>query len=150
MKAPASDAVCSASSRPPLPAGQPEPPEPPLVITDIPLVICSVCGGYGHPKCGLGCWLDTRAAWLGVARHEVEALPADFEDDGPLGIARREARIGALALEGTAEPSLSLSEDERDTLEDCLTSTQRPYPPLKRRAPLPQVVFCASEFWDDS
>lgn len=122
---------------------QPEPPKPPPVI-------CSECGRYGHPKCGLGFWLDTRAAWLGVARQEVEALPADFEDDGPLGIARHEARCRARALEGKDGSSSSMSADECDILEDCLESTQRPYPLLKRQAPLTQVVRFARELWDDN
>jgi len=118
-----------------------------------PPVVCSECGREGHPRCGKNCWLDLRAAWLGVDRDAVDVEPESFEDDGPLGVARRQALLvarGASEDNSAGAPFSDMSDDEREMLEDCLDSTERPYPKLKRRVALPQVVFCAEELWDDT
>jgi len=115
-------------------------PEPP------PPVICSVCGRTGHPACGREFWVSQRAKWLGMPLDVVEEEPAGFEDDGPLADAVREARAGQRPREDCLS---DLSEDERELLEDCLDSTERPFPELRRKLPLVQAVRCAVELWEE-
>jgi len=133
-----------------------EPPPPPEV--------CSVCGRLGHPRCGKGFWIDQRAVWLQMPVDQVEQDPPTFEDDGNLRVAILAARAqAAMSGEEGAEASsrggsqrvvrdeygelVELSDSEQEMLEDCLDSTERPYPKLKRSLPLPQAVRCAEELW---
>lgn len=118
---------------------------------------CETCGWTGHARCGRQFWVEQRAAWLRMPLAEVDREPPTFEDDGTLRAARRAARATAAGEEaaGTAaddsdDPVLSdLGESEREMLEDCLDSTERPYPRLKRPLSLAQAVRCAEELWDD-
>jgi len=97
-----------------------------------------------------------RARWLRVSEEEVGRDPSDFEDDGTLiGLRIAQRAAERLASGGTdadesrrrCDDLSELSEDEREMLEDCLESTERPFPRLKRRLPLAQAVWCAEELW---
>lgn len=135
------------------------------VVEPAPPVVCSVCEAPGHPRCGKELWLEQRAAWLGLSVEQVDQEPESFEDDGTLMGTLRAARLATaaaaedrdfgqmLATRYTAcddggEPP-ELSDSEREMLEDCLDSTERPYPRLKRPLPLVQAVRCAEELWDE-
>lgn len=138
--------------RPPV---EPEPPE-----------VCSVCGRLGHARCGRDYWVEQRARWLQMPEQEVAREPTSFEEDGSLRVAILAVRAKAADLAskaGGASAStgghpresfrdadgvlLELSDEERDMLEDCIESIERPYPKLKRPLSLPQAVTCAEEFW---
>ncbi|CAE8599730.1 unnamed protein product [Polarella glacialis] len=118
---------------------QPEAPPPPPTV-------CATCGSIGHPACGRSCWITQRAQWLGVSEEEAGNDPADFEEDGSLMDAVRRLRPDCEVTDSLSD----LSEDERDVLEDCLESTQKPYPELKRALPLSQAVRCAEELWAET
>lgn len=137
-----------------------EPQEPPP-----PPEVCSVCGRLGHPRCGKAFWIDQRAVWLRMPVEQVEAEPTSFEHDGTLHGAilaerAREAQEATSGEGGTAASPrcgrpirdeygelVELSDEERDTLEDCLDAVERPYPQPLRSLPLPQAVRCAEELW---
>mmetsp|Transcript_55533 Transcript_55533/g.180143 ORF Transcript_55533/g.180143 Transcript_55533/m.180143 type:complete len:324 (+) Transcript_55533:138-1109(+) len=127
--------------------------EPPAAV-----VLCSVCERQGHTQCGREFWYAERAVWLGIPVEEVSRDPSSFEDDGTLReVILAARRQSALVDPGGQRPGLleygpdgdlpELSDSEREMLEDCLDSTERPYPQPKRPLPLPQAVRCAEEFW---
>mmetsp|Transcript_16823 Transcript_16823/g.37982 ORF Transcript_16823/g.37982 Transcript_16823/m.37982 type:complete len:175 (-) Transcript_16823:219-743(-) len=101
--------------------------------------VCAECGRDGHPCCGLRYWTSLRAVWLKTTEEEVLRVPRSFEDPGPLQL----ARVGS-----AAGPVRDLSDGELEDLEECLDAVQRPFPPLRRRIPLPQAVQCAEALWD--
>mmetsp|Transcript_60121 Transcript_60121/g.127364 ORF Transcript_60121/g.127364 Transcript_60121/m.127364 type:complete len:312 (+) Transcript_60121:101-1036(+) len=118
--------------------------------------VCSVCARPGHELCGKERWLHVRAQWLGVPVEKVAEEPASFEDDGTLREVIRAERRARVQKDPSAGPSWArdisgeladLSEDEREMLEECLDSVDRPYPQLLRSLPLPQAVRCAEELW---
>mmetsp|Transcript_124621 Transcript_124621/g.202677 ORF Transcript_124621/g.202677 Transcript_124621/m.202677 type:complete len:321 (-) Transcript_124621:74-1036(-) len=123
---------------------------------ECPPIVCEVCGREGHHRCGKDWWVAQRARWLRVSEEEVGRDPSDFEDDGTLiGLRIAQRAAERLASGGTdadesrrrCDDLSELSEDEREMLEDCLESTERPFPRLKRRLPLAQAVWCAEELW---
>ncbi|CAJ1376950.1 unnamed protein product [Effrenium voratum] len=116
-----------------------KPPPPPSV--------CSVCRRLGHSACGESLWLTERAKWLSMPDSEVAKVPKSFEDDGTLMEAIRASREEYQC--GISDLS-HLSDDERDALEDCIDSIDRPFPPLKCPVSLGQAVRCAVEMWDDA
>jgi len=117
-------------------ASKPPPPPP----------VCSVCGHLGHKACGKASWLAQRAQWLAVPETEVAKEPESFEEDGTLSSALREIRSSNEDYE--CGPDLSdLSDDDREALEDCIESTERPFPRLRGPVTLTQAVRCAVEMW---
>lgn len=121
-------------------------PTPPLVV------ICSTCNLPGHSTCNLtgkDWWLAQRAQWLGVPLDQVGSVPNDFEDDGTLQDVVLEARRGVDVWRQAQLTDEDLSDEERETLEECLEATIKPYPQLKRKLPLSVAVQCAVELWDD-
>eukprot|EP00747_Dinoflagellata_sp_TGD_P084860 gnl/TRDRNA2_/TRDRNA2_162680_c0_seq2.p1 gnl/TRDRNA2_/TRDRNA2_162680_c0~~gnl/TRDRNA2_/TRDRNA2_162680_c0_seq2.p1 ORF type:complete len:182 (+),score=25.27 gnl/TRDRNA2_/TRDRNA2_162680_c0_seq2:52-546(+) len=103
--------------------------------------------------CGKAHWVAQRARWLDVPEEEVSKEPESFEDHGSLGAYQEAKRAQASNCQERACPSqshLDLSDDEREMLEDCLDSTERPYPPLKRSLPLVQAIRCAEEIWAEA
>lgn len=115
-------------------------------------VVCSECGREGHACCGKSEWVRRRAKWLGISEEKVGSDPASFEDNGTLmvlkdGQSTQEGRaVGSDA--DTQDDDLSdLSEEEREMLEDCLDSTDRPYPQIKKKLPLRQALHCAEQLW---
>lgn len=123
-----------------------------------PVVVCETCGREGHAGCGRSLWVQERCQWLGLAgtpaANEVGNDPAEFDDDGTLYAAVRavrESRGQAPSLDSIGDGGISdMSEDERERLEHCLDSTERPYPRLKRRLNLAKAVRCAEEFWAEA
>ena len=121
-------------------------------------------GGHQVTRCGKEFWVEQRAAWLGLPFAQVDQEPESFEDDGTLMGTLRAARLAMAAaavdrefgqllasryatlVDGHEPPELS--DREREMAEDCLDSTVRPYPCLKRPLPLAQAVRCAEELWD--
>lgn len=89
------------------------------------------------PCDGVAYWHGLRAAWLRTTESEVAKLPDSFDDAGPLQLSR-----------GRTTPVRDLSEGEMEDLEDCLDAVQRPFPRLRRSAPLMQAVQCAESLWD--
>lgn len=115
-----------------------------------PPVVCSVCGRQGHAQCGRDLWVQQRAQWLGVPEDEAGREPASYEDNGTLlKLCAKRAREGLdEERRGRLDTDFSdLSEEEKEMLEDCLDSTEKPYPQIKRRLPLPQAVRCAEDLW---
>eukprot|EP00929_Paragymnodinium_shiwhaense_P060453 TRINITY_DN30190_c0_g1_i1.p1 TRINITY_DN30190_c0_g1~~TRINITY_DN30190_c0_g1_i1.p1 ORF type:complete len:314 (-),score=64.05 TRINITY_DN30190_c0_g1_i1:96-1037(-) len=122
-----------------------EPPPPP--------VICSTCGRIGHPACGKAWWISQRAKWLGVEEDDVASEPGDFEEDGALREAIADARKAAgnpLSMMSERCIDDELSDSEREAMEDCLESTERPYLQPKKPLPLALAVQCAEDLWVDS
>ncbi|CAE7194558.1 unnamed protein product [Symbiodinium natans] len=72
--------------------------------------------------------------------------PSDFEEDGCLMDVIRDSRHHSPQGADLSD----MSEDEREQLEDCLDSTEKPYPQPKRPVPLAQAVRCAEELWEDA
>eukprot|EP00931_Biecheleriopsis_adriatica_P108080 TRINITY_DN82416_c0_g1_i1.p1 TRINITY_DN82416_c0_g1~~TRINITY_DN82416_c0_g1_i1.p1 ORF type:complete len:278 (-),score=78.75 TRINITY_DN82416_c0_g1_i1:1-834(-) len=109
-----------------------------------PPVVCSTCMRPGHECCGKSSWIASRAHWLHVSEEEVAREPDDFEDDGSL----MQVMLSKRPEDYEGPESVSdLSDDTRDQLEECLESTDRPYPQLKRKVTLTQAVHCAEEIW---
>lgn len=117
-------------------------------------LVCSTCGREGHRRCGKALWIEQRALWLKCSEKDAGGEPGDFEKHGPLMQLLRESRnersrIGEAAGYRSRDSEASLSDDEREMLEDCLESTARPYPRLKRGIALAQAVQVAEDLWDD-
>jgi len=106
-------------------------------------VVCSVCGFEGHACCGRSEWLRRRARWLDTDEAEVGRDPPGYEDDGTL-IPLRKAQRPSSEVDGDIS---DMSEDEREMLEDCLDSTEKPYPQIMRKLGLRQAVHCAEQLW---
>ncbi|CAE7358142.1 unnamed protein product [Symbiodinium necroappetens] len=96
-------------------------------------------------KCRTG-WNADRARWLRVPEAEVTQEPSDFEEDGCLLEVIRSSR----SHPNEGKDLSDMSEDEREQLEDCLDSTEKPYPQPKRPVTLTQAVKCAEELWEDA
>lgn len=104
-----------------------------------PPQVCPDCGHQGHPCCGKAYWVRQRAEWLSCAESEIDQEPADFEDSGSLQLTRgaqlpREQGAtsnfaDAFLAEEFVQPGVpELTSDEWEVLEDCLESTEKPYP----------------------
>mmetsp|Transcript_9344 Transcript_9344/g.20807 ORF Transcript_9344/g.20807 Transcript_9344/m.20807 type:complete len:364 (-) Transcript_9344:110-1201(-) len=119
---------------------KPAPPPPPPVV-------CVSCGRVGHPCCGRLWWVEQRAKWLGLTVDEVDQVPTDFEDDGPLRAALMAAGHRSAEGQSPAGVDAELSQEDWEALEECLDSWERPFPSLKGRVTLPQAVRCAVNLW---
>jgi len=82
-----------------------------------------------------------------VSEETVANDPASFEDNGTL-MATMQARPAR--TQASPGDLSDLSDEEREILEDCLDSTERPYPLLKRKLGLPLAVRCAEELWAEN
>lgn len=110
---------------------------PDLIMEDA--TVCAAGGHGDHELRGENLWHAQRAHWLRKSLDEMrcgaqsDASPTD-------------------ACESSSEHNesvSSLSELERVNLRGVLSSTDSPYPPLRRTVPLSEVVRCAVELWND-
>lgn len=113
-------------------------------------VVCSTCGREGHPRCGKDLWLEQRAQYLDISLEEAGREPATYEDDGTLmGLKKAQRQSDATTETGgdSGSDSTDMSDEEREMLEDCLESTDKPFPQIKKKLPLQQAIHCAETMW---
>jgi len=106
-------------------------------------------------RCGKAFWVKQRAEWLRLPEELVAPEPASFEMQGSLLDARPAVTAAADSSHSAARASSpvesldDMSSDERDQLEDCLDSVEKPYPLLKQQLSLRLAVHCAHRIWED-
>lgn len=105
-------------------------------------LVCSVCGHKGHSSCGIIRWHTERAHWLGM-------LPTErlyFDSSEILSLEQGSFQMGIRPLM-RQRSFADMSDDEQETLEDCLCSTERPFVQLRCNLPLAVVIDCAERIW---
>ncbi|CAE8638298.1 unnamed protein product [Polarella glacialis] len=103
----------------------------------------TVCGLHGHLRCGQELWAEQREHWLSTASPIKALARLDTEKFG----GSSSSIAGSDSIIPGELPMPQLSTEDRLNLRGCLSATQHPYPRLRRKMPLQQVVRCAAELW---